>query len=293
MNRKTPWNNEGFEAIKDMGYNRYNPSKCRKPGGSPPKFHEPMEHHQVSTWNSSGWAVSQDPPYAIHIGRGGGGVNWFGGLRRWWSGWGVQTILYFHHYLGKWSNLTWAYFQMGCFNQQPDDGVNRLVRPYFFVNCGVADRGVPLNSRAGMSEFHVTLLGWWVTHLFLSSPSQNHGSVKWGILWRLNSSSSEDCWCWIFQKMFVHFCSCMEGTRIHHSVMRPFVGTNVQSWFHRTSRKCLRCRCPTTTERVEEHPEDDAALGAAFPSKPSKPKSLPAKKDMSTVECWKCGKKGH
>lgn len=70
-------------------------------------------------------------------------------------------------------------------------------------------------------------------------------------------------------------------------------------WYERTElisqdfSKVPSLSLSTMTERVEEHPEDDAALGAAFPSKPSKPKSLPAKKDMSTVECWKCGKKGH
>ena len=42
-----------------------------------------------------------------------------------------------------------------------------------------------------------------------------------------------------------------------------------------------------------EDETEDPNLGASFPSKPGgKAKPSQPKKDMSTIECWKCGKKG-
>ena len=69
-------------------------------------------------------------------------------------------------------------------------------------------------------------------------------------------------------------------------------------WYERTElisqdfSKVPSLSLSSMSERIEEDPEDPA-LGAALPSKASKPKSSPAKKDLSSIECRKCGKKGH
>ena len=183
-NYSKPWTGKPHEtwrvwSHKDMGYNRYNPSKCRNLGG--PLLNSMSQwSHQVSTWNSSGWAVSQDPPYAIHIGRGGGELTDLGVWEDDGLGGGFKYFV-FSSLFGEMIQFDVSiFFKWVASTSNQMMVVNRLVRPYFFVNCGGGRQGGTLEFPGWVSEFHVTLLGWWVNHLFLSSPSQNHGSVKWG-----------------------------------------------------------------------------------------------------------------